>query len=184
MPPPPGPNVTKTTMFPAEMKDVPPLFETAQVVEPPGDIVLPAVAGPQSELVILAGKGAKKGPVPVSALVGPVIKTLMGRLKTLAADAGLNAMFRPMLVGATPAGGSVNVLGVTVISGTPTRNIGFTLTTDPPGGVPMMATELSVPGCVGWATAMQKLTGKYGEAMGNVSTPPLYEPPCGVPQPE
>ena len=86
--------MTKTTRLPDELKEISGLlFVTVQVVEPPGEIVLPEVLGPQSALPILAGSGAKEGPVPVMLLPTPVMKTVTGRLKTFVGELAANATF-------------------------------------------------------------------------------------------
>jgi hypothetical protein len=88
------------------------------------------------------------------------MKTETGRLKTFAAELAASEMSTSTLPGKVVAAGMVNVLGVIVKSGTPTRNVGFTLSgAPPPDGVPVNVTPKSSLGEMGTPASMQKFTG-------------------------
>jgi hypothetical protein len=159
-PPPPGPNVTKTITLPDAMKVAKLLFVTVQVIMPPGESVCPEVDGPQSALLMPVGSRSRKGPLPVRELPAPVINTVTGRSNTFAAVAALKETSTETLVGVVAAGPIVSVLGLIVRSGTPMRNVGFTLSgAPPPDGVPVNVTPKSLLGDTGTPADMQKLAG-------------------------
>ena len=119
-PAPPGPNVPKTSKLPVELKAAAVELVIVQGVEPPGEIDIPEVFGPQL-LAMPAGSEVKLGPELVRPLERPVINTVTGRLKPPEAELEVEAkaIFTATLPGAVPAAGTVKVAGVTVSTGTP-----------------------------------------------------------------